>query len=142
MIVRPWQRGDTERLNIQPAQQYMRSVAPMEADLTPLSEAGLAFTGLVDDKPIIMAGLVHEWPGRATAWAVVGADAGPHFAAIHRAAHHFLVRAPYRRIEAHVDVGFEAGVRWVKMLGFEMEAYLRAFRPDGADMLQFVRIRS
>lgn len=127
---------------MQPAQQYMHSVAPMGADLTPLADVGMAFTALDGDEVVAMGGLVPEWPGRATAWMVIGANAGPHFVALHRAVYRFLVRSPYRRIEAHVDVGFEAGVRWVKMMGFEMEAYLRAFRPDGADMLQFVRIRS
>lgn len=142
MIVRPWQLGDTQRLQVQKAQAYMHDIAPMEMDLTPLADAGMAFTGEVDGEPIVMAGLVHEWPGRATAWSVVGEKAGPHFIAIHRAVHDFLVRAPYRRIEAHVDVGFEAGIKWMKMLGFEIEAYKRAWRPDGADVLAFVRIRS
>jgi RimJ/RimL family protein N-acetyltransferase len=71
----------------------------------------------------------------------MGSDCGRYLVSIHREAQKFLERMPFRRIEAHVDVGFEQGARWMKMLGFELEAYKRAFRPDGADMLEFVRIK-
>jgi RimJ/RimL family protein N-acetyltransferase len=53
----------------------------------------------------------------------------------------FLDNAPYRRIEATVDVGFKQGHRWIKMLGFELEGYMRAYRPDGADMLLYARVK-
>lgn len=142
MIVRPWQIGDSEQITVQPAQRYEGDLADVSMDLTPLSEVGLAWTGEVDGKVIACGGLIPQWENRALAWMLIGEDAGPHFAALHKHVKRFLVRAPYRRIEAHVDVGFEQGARWMKMLGFELEAYKRAFRPDGADMLEFVRIRS
>jgi len=41
-----------------------------------------------------------------------------------------------------VDVGFKEGHRWIKMLGFELEGYMKAYRPDGADMLLYARIKS
>lgn len=75
------------------------------------------------------------------AWALVSQDAGVHFAAIHRAVRRFLDVSEFRRIEAHVDVDFPQGARWMKMLGFEFEARMRGFRPDGADMLLFARVR-
>lgn len=127
---------------IQPAQQYTGNVGDISHDLTPLSDLGLAWTGEADGRIIAIGGLLPEWHNRATAWTILSGDIGPHFSAVHRAVRNFLVRAPYRRIEAHVDVGFDAGIRWMKLLGFEFEVYLKAFRPDGADMLQFVRIRS
>lgn len=141
MIVRPWTLGDSEAVLLQPAQRYTSDIADVTTDLTPLSALGLTWTGVVDDKVVACGGLLPHWPGRATAWMLIGEAAGPHFRAIHRAVYRFLARSPYRRIEAHVDVGFEAGIRWIKMLGFELESYKRAYRPDGADMLEFVRIR-
>lgn len=143
MIVRPWRLGDSERVALQPAQRYIADIGDVStADLTPLSELGLAWSADTGDNVVACGGLLPQWHNRALAWMLIGEDAGRHFAAIHRAVHRQLVVAPYRRIEAHVDVGFSAGVRWMRMLGFELESYKRAFRPDGADMLEFVRIRS
>jgi hypothetical protein len=142
MIVRPWRIGDSERISVQTAQRYSGDLADVSQDLTPLSEVGLAWTGEVAGEVICCAGLLPQWHNRAIAWALIGEAAGAHFAAIHKAAHRFLVTSPYRRIEAHVDVGFHQGARWMKMLGFEVEAYMKAFRPDGADMLLFARVRS
>lgn len=127
---------------IQPAQQYTGALGDMSADFTPLSEVGLAWTADHDGTIVAIGGLLPEWHNRATAWTMLSGDIGPHFAGVHRAVKKFLIRSPYRRIEAHVDVGFEPGIRWMRLLGFEFEVYLKAFRPDGADMLQFVRIRS
>lgn len=142
MIVRPWRRGDSEAINLQTAQRYVGDLADVSVDLTPLSEVGLAWTAEADGQVVMCGGLLPQWENRALAWALVGENAGPHFALIHRHVKQFLARSPYRRIEAHVDVGFAPGARWMKMLGFELEAYKKAFRPDGADMLEFVRIRS
>jgi hypothetical protein len=142
MIVRPWQRGDSERVLVQQAQRYSGDLADVSQDLTPLSEVGLAWTGEHDGLVIGCGGLLPVWENRAIAWMLIGENAGPHFAAVHKHVKRFLDRCPYRRIEAHVDVGFEQGIRWMAMLGFELEVYRRAFRPDGADMLEFVRIRS
>lgn len=141
MIVRPWKRGDSEALVLQAAQQYIGQ-ADIAIDLTPLSDVGLAWTAEVDGAPIGCGGLAPQWENRAIMWALIGENAGPHFVKIHREVSRFITLAPYRRIEAQVDVGFEPGIRWMRMLGFELEAYKRAFRPDGADMLEFVRIRS
>lgn len=142
MIARPWKPGDTGRIDLQPAQEYLRDVVTLEVDLSDLAEAGMAWTAEHDGEVLAIWGVSPEWEGRATCWAVVGKNAGRHFVSIHRECVRFLDRMPFRRIETQVDVGFREGVRWMKMLGFEMEAYLRAFRPDGADMLQFARIRS
>lgn len=142
MIVRPWHLGDSEAINLQTAQRYAGELGDVSMDLTPLSEVGLAWTAESGDTVVACGGLLPQWENRALAWMLIGENAGPHFAAIHRHVRQFLIRSPYRRIEAHVDVGFAAGIRWMKMLGFELEAYKKAFRPDGADMLEFVRIRS
>lgn len=140
MIVRPWRKGDTERIDIQSAQGYVTSLVDVSVDLTPLSEKGLVWTAEVGDKVLGCWGAVPEWQNRCVVFSLLGADCGKHMAAIHKASLRFLTSIPFRRMEAHVDIGFDQGIRWMKMLGFELEAYKRAFRPDGADMLEFVRI--
>ena len=141
MIVRPWQLHDTVRIATQPAQQYLHRIVDVRADFTELSERGLAWTAEHDGKILAIAGVEPQWENRAIAFALISGAAGPYFWAIHSAVRDFLVRTPYRRIEATVDVGFKEGHRWIKMLGFELEGYMKAYRPDGADMLLYARIK-
>lgn len=141
MIVRPWIKGDTDKLVIQDAQEYIRSIVNMDYDFTELSKAGLAWTGEVDGDIMIISGLMPMWENRAIAWALVSKDAGKCFTSIHKAVNNFLIYAPYRRIEANVDVGFKAGHKWIKMLGFEIEGLMKAYRPDGKDMFLYSRVR-
>ena len=141
MIVRAWRRGDTEAVELQSAQQYLRCIVDVRADFTELAEQGLVWTVEHDGVILGIGGLEPQWENRATVFALLSDDSGPHFKAIHSAVVEFLDNAPYRRIEATVDVGFKQGHRWVKMLGFELEGYMRAYRPDGADMLLYARVR-
>ena len=141
MIVRPWTMGDTVKIATQPAQQYLHRIVDVRADFTELANQGLAWTAEHNSKILAIAGVEPQWENRAIAFALIAESAGQFFPAIHKAVRDFLVRAPYRRIEATVDVGFEQGHRWIKMLGFEIEGYMKAYRPDGADMLLYARVR-
>ena len=141
MIVRAWRRGDTEAVELQSAQQYLRCIVDVRADFTELAEKGLVWTVEHDGTILGIGGLEPQWENRATVFALLSDDSGPHFKAIHSAVVEFLDNAPYRRIEATVDVGFKQGHRWIKMLGFELEGYMKAYRPDGADMLLYARVR-
>lgn len=97
--------------------------------------------GEVDGEILIIAGLAPQWENRAMAWTLISKNAGSHFRTIHREVEKFLVRSPFRRIEATVDVGFKEGHRWMKMLDFEPEGVMRAYRPDGGDQVLYARIR-
>ena len=141
MIVRPWEKGDTEKLLIQDAQEYIRSMVDLNTDFSELSEQGFAWTGEIDGQIMIVSGVQPMWTNRALAWALISKDAGRHFKAIHKAVQSFLIHAPFRRIEANVDIGFKAGHKWMNMLGFEVEGYMKAYRPDGADMILYARVR-
>lgn len=141
MIVRPWQKGDTDKIMLQNAQSYLRSMVSTDYDFTELAEQGLAWTGDHNGEIIAMGGLIPMWENRALAWTLISENAGKHFKAVHKAVQSFLIHTPYRRIEANVDVGFKAGHRWMKMLGFEVEGLMKAYKPDGADMFLYARIR-
>lgn len=142
MIVRPWEPGDLERMNLQKAQDYLFEIVPSgQIDLSVLVPDGLVWTGEVDGDVLAIGGLEPIWKDRAVAFMFVSINAGPHFKAIHKAVIDFLDNAPFKRIEAYVDVGFTEGSRWMNMLGFGLEGYMRAFRPDGADMLLYSRVK-
>lgn len=102
-----------------------------------------AFTMLDDGIPIACAGLIEIWKGRAEAWAFFDPRIGPsRFLAVHRSVLRFFDLAQYRRIEAVVDCGFEPGHRWVKMLGFKMEAErMTKYTVVGGDVVLYARIK-
>lgn len=106
-----------------------------------LEDAGGGWTALVDGRPIACAGLAEQWQGRALAWALLANDIRPHFVAVTRAVKRALDLSDYRRIEAQVDAEFGQGIRWAQMLGFEIEAKLRAFTPEGRDAFMYARIK-
>jgi hypothetical protein len=142
MIVRPYETYDEERLCFDTSQEYMGEyLSKMDFDLAPLAEQNLVWTGEHNDKVVAMGGIAPIWPGRGMAWMWMSDVSGRHMVKIHREVEKFLIKSPFRRVEATVDIGFEPGVRWMKMLGFELEGYLRAYKPDGGDMLMFARVR-
>lgn len=139
MDIVPFEAGHIFDLRLQRAQELFYSkFSPGYA--TALETAG-GYTALVDGRPIVCAGLVEQWEGRALAWALMAQDAGPHFVRITRAVRRALDMAQWRRVEAHVDAEFHEGIRWAKMLGFEAESVMRAFTPEGRDAFMYVRIK-
>lgn len=124
----------------QDAQQYLR--ARLEpGDLASL-EGPWAYSGLSEGRVVVCAGLVSHWPGRAVAWAYLGAHTRREMLAITRGVERCLRVCPFDRVEAAVDCEFEAGHRWAKMLGFNCEVErMRKYRPDGGDCALYARIR-
>lgn len=77
---------------------------------------GEAYTVLEGKTPIVCAGFL-EREGRTFAWAILS-PIGPHrFVGLHRAVARALEGRG--RVEAFVKCGFEAGARWMNLLGFE-----------------------
>lgn len=140
MIVRLWEEGDTERMILQDGQSYMVGMLST-LDLAPIAEECEIWVGETDEGIMAIAGIIPQWEGRATAWAMISQKAGAHFMHIHREVKKHVDNCPFRRLEATVDAGFEQGHRWMGMLGFEVEGYLRAYRPDGGDQLMYARVR-
>lgn len=128
-------------LKLQQAQEYMLPYL-QKIDGRALEVEGLSWTGEQDGEILICSGVIPIWDGRAQAWALVSPAAGKHFAAIHRAVKRFLdikMPDPFHRVEATVDVYFDPGHRWMRMLGFEPEALLHKYRPDGVDQCLYAR---
>lgn len=101
-----------------------------------------AFAAEVEGTAIAAAGLLEYWPGRCEVWAVFDPACKPYFLQIHNAVKRFLRVVYVRRIEAIVETDFTAGHRWVKSLGFKMEAErLRSYTVDGLDVSLYVMIK-
>lgn len=90
---------------------------------------------------ICCGGVVEYWPNRGEAWAIFDTRCRKEFIAIHNHVKRLIKICPWKRIEAAVNVEFDAGHRWAKALGFKMEAEnMKAYRPDGGDSALYARI--
>ena len=143
MIVTAFRPEHVRALELQQAQRYFAGTLSGEDYGRMLASAGQSFTALDGDRVIACSGCMEIWDNRAMAWALVSKDAGRHMLGVHRAVAGFLAGAKWRSIEASVDVGFQAGMRWMALLGFKQETPepMRAYRPDGGDCYLFARIK-
>lgn len=140
MIIVPFESQHLEQINLQDSQAYFGSM--IEPDWGPsLMQAGPCFSAIHDGAVLASSGVIKHWENRATAWALLSKDATPHFVRIHRAVSRFLDLTDFKRVEAFVDADFEEGHRWIQMLGFEREGYMRSFSPNGNDAILYARIK-
>jgi len=101
----------------------------------------MAYTAMEDGKPIGCAGVLPCWPGMGEAWAHLTPRLQKHPLALQRAVKQCLPKirtmGGFHRIQSHVLVGFEAGVRWVETMGFQFEGICKKYGPDKKDYYQF-----
>ena len=141
MIVRDWKKDDIKNMTIQDTQLDILSHMD-DLDIEPLADAGLVWTIEQDNDVICVCGLAPQWTNRAIAWAVLSDTSGKYFIKLHRIIKKLFNHVDYCRIEATVDIGFKQGHRWMKMLGFEPEGYMKAYTPSGDDQILYARVRT
>lgn len=112
-------------LDIQDEQAFSRDPATFRF----YEDERRAMTAFDDGKPVACAGLA-EAEGRIWAWAVLGCDARRAMLAATRSARRVL-ECSTGNVATMVRVGFDAGERWVKMLGFEATSEPHRLMPDG-----------
>lgn len=144
MIIQRFKADHIAELELQDAQAYFgdQLMTPGYAEML---EAGCdGFTALADGQVVACAGCTEIWTGRAIAWALISKDAGLSMVPLHRAVSGYLMASKHRRIEAWVDVGFDAGSRWLEMLGFTCEtpSPMQGFRPDGGACFLYARVKT
>ena len=163
VLIRPYRAADLESLILQPAQShlqhlllgrgYAQTLEACEAWTFVLRAQGAAGKDATEkdqtekdqtEKVLACMGVHAIHPGRALAWSLIAGDIGRHFQAIHRAARRYLRVTPYARLEAHVDAGFTAGARWLKLLGFTCETPqgMRGFTAEGRTCHLYARVRA
>ncbi len=95
-----------------------------------------------DGKVLCCGGVTEYWPGRGEGWCVFTKDCKKEFVAIFRAAASVFDFYPGRRVEAAIAVNFNEGHRWIKGLGFKLDApLLKSYLPDGGDVSLYSRVR-
>jgi hypothetical protein len=114
-------------------------------EATALQRSGLNWTAVEGHQVIMSAGIVPSWPGRAQAWAYVGEVPRRRWPAITARVMRAIEdthAAGYRRIEATVRDGFDAGHRWLQILGFERRCLLPVYDHEGYDHWLYDRVRA
>lgn len=141
MRIEKFKARDLEWLMEQPRHEHLKKHVRLES-LPVLEKAPHAYTVFSDDgKVMACGGLADYWENRAEVWAVLNENVRPHFVALHGFAKRLLEYAPFRRIEAAVEKECQFGHRWVKALGFELEApLLKRYLPNGNDCSLYARV--
>ena len=93
-----------------------------------------------EDKVIAVAGIVTQWEGRGEVWELLAEDTHDHLLILHRGFLKKFRKCGYRRLEATTKVGFTQASRWMQMLGFEKEATMRKYGPEGEDYHLWARV--
>lgn len=105
-------------------------------------ENDLCKTILVNGDVAFVGGVVQYWENRAEAWAIFRPGLREHFIALHKEVKSYFRSCPFLRIEATVECEFENGHRWIRALGFTLEApRLKSYFPDGKDASLYALIK-
>lgn len=131
-----------QRLALQKEQQWMRDLLDRPEYGPALALSGPAFSAFEGDTLLGCGGVVEFGKHRAEVWALLSDAIGPRMKAVTRAVRGWLAVCPYQRVEANVATHFDAGRRWITLLGFEQEGVeKRQFFADGRSALHFVRFK-
>lgn len=138
----PYKAEHVWQQELQPAQAYFET--GIRLDYLRQVEGPYAHTLMLDGVPIASAGAFPLHENRALLWAYLMAAArGPLFRVVHSNAKLLLSTLPFRRVEAIVDAEFEAGHRWMRLLGFKRETPepMQAYTPNGRASVQYALVR-
>lgn len=136
--LQPWHLAE---LRLQEAQAGEVARCDLLTHAMRLIQSGPALAVLAaDGRPVAAGGLAEVHPHYATAWALLGADAGAAMTAITRAVRRVLASGAWQRVDTTVRSDFVAGHRWAVMLGFSHGATMRMWGPDRSDHDLYERI--
>jgi hypothetical protein len=110
-----------------------------------IARRGEAYSGLDEGLLFFCAGVAPIWHGRWYVWAILSANTTPtRMLWLHRQAIKWLdgmqQGEEFRRLEATARADAPAANRWLRMLGFECEGYLRCYDADGNDHRLYARV--
>lgn len=139
----PFKKEHMHELLREPHNHFLKTLLT-EAQLEATEHTGLAQTVLRKStgKVLCCGGVTEYWPGRGECWCTFTQDCRSEFVAITRTAIRLFESVPVKRIEAAVELHFNEGHRWIKALGFKLDApLLQAYFPDGKDAVLYSRVK-
>lgn len=100
------------------------------------------YTLRIKGRIVACFGLVMYWEGRAEAWAIIDKDCKNEFVPLFKTIKKMIDESPVPRIEATINKTFDQGHRWIKLLGFELEApTMKKYGVTGHDYSLYARVK-
>ena len=131
-------------LSCQMNHKLMDEDAKYEGDSMNLVEENLAFTGIVNNKPIFAAGMKMIWGRVAEGWVIATHEVWNHPLAVAKAIKKDFANVArqhnIQRVQTAVRVDFDKGLRFAKWLGLENEGLMKCYGFDGSDQYRYARI--
>jgi hypothetical protein len=116
----------------------------IEGNAKNLEQDDLAFTGLVNNKPIFAAGMKMVWGQVAEGWVIATQDVWDYPLSVAKAIRKDFARVAKEnnivRVQTAIRKDFEQGQRFAEWLGLENEGLMRKFGFDGTDQYRYARI--
>ena len=109
-----------------------------------LEQENLAFTGMIDGKPIFAAGMKIIWDGVAEGLVLATKDALDHPIAVAKAIKKDFARIAkennINRVQSAVRANYTTGLKFAEWLGLENEGLMRNVGFDGSHQYRYARI--
>lgn len=141
----PCNSSQLKLMKLYPQAQYNVETLPdYREKIDQLGEAGLGWAWIGDGRVLAMFGVAPYWDGLAEGWLMVDTH-GIHKRKMQltkgtrRFFNNIGPALGLRRIQIMVSVAHKEAVAWSRLLGFEYEATLKKYGPDGSDHLVFAR---
>ena len=116
----------------------------IEGNAKNLEQDHLAFTGIVNNKPIFAAGMKMIWGQVAEGWVIATQDVWDYPLSVAKAIRKDFARVAKEnnivRVQTAIRKDFEQGQRFAEWLGLENEGLMRKFGFDGTDQYRYARI--
>ena len=115
-----------------------------EGNAMNLEQENLAFTGMIDGKPIFAAGMKIIWKGVAEGWVLATKDTLDHPLLVARAIKKGFAKTAkennINRVQTAIRADYTIGLKFAKWLGLEEEGLMRKFGFDGSDQYMYARL--
>jgi len=116
----------------------------IEGNAKNLEQDDLAFTGLINKKPIFAAGMKMIWGQVAEGWVIATQDVWNYPLSVAKAIKKDFSRIAKEnnitRVQTSIRKDFKQGQRFAEWLGLENEGLMRKFGFDGTDQYRYARI--
>ena len=116
----------------------------VEGDAKNLEQDHLAFTGMVNDKPIFAAGMKMIWGQVAEGWVIATSEMWKHPLGVAKAIKKDFARVAKEnnitRVQTSIRADFKEGLRFAEWLGLEEEGLMKKFGFDGSDQYMYARL--
>ena len=116
----------------------------VDGDAKNLVQDHLAFTGIVNDKPIFAAGMKMVWGQVAEGWVIATSEMWKHPLGVAKAIKKDFARVAKEnnitRVQSAIRKDFSEGQRFAEWLGLEKEGLMRKWGFDGSDQYMYARL--